>query len=386
MKHFLSTAALAVLATGAALPAAAQDRGGFVVRLGRDTVAVEQYERTATHLRSQMVSRSPRTALRTLDAELRPDGSVSRMTVTTRVMNDSTLLPQVITVELPAGDSATVRIARGDTVRQIRALAPGAYPYISDSYAFVEHALHAARFGQADSVVVPMLSPGARAGMPVMVRRLGADSVTFTTPGGESRIRVDGRGRVMGVISPNSTRQVTVERVASIPVEAVAARFLQAERSGRAMGMLSPRDSINATVGGAQMSLSYGRPARRGRQIFGSVVKWGEVWRTGANEATSFRTSRDLMFGGTRVPAGAYTLWTIPGPQGWQLIINRKTGEWGTEYDASQDLARVPVQAARTRGEAVEQFTMRIRNAQNGGAIVMSWDDTEVTAPFTVAP
>lgn len=386
MKHFLSTATLAVLAAGAALPASAQDRGGFIVRLGRDTVAVEQYERTATHLRSQMVSRSPRTALRTLDAELRPDGSVSRMTVTTRVMNDSTLLPQVISVELPAGDSATVRIARGDTVRQIRASAPGAYPYIGDSYAFVEHALHAARFGQADSVVVPMLSPGARAGMAVTVRRLGADSVTFTTPGGESRIRVDARGRVMGVVSPNSTRQVTVERVASIPVDAVAARFLQAERSGRAMGMLSPRDSINADVGGARMSISYGRPTRRGRQIFGNVVKWGEVWRTGANEATSFRTSRDLMFGGVRVPAGAYTLWTLPSPAGWQLIINRKTGEWGTEYDASQDLARIPVQAARTRGEAVEQFTMRIQNAQNGGAIVMSWDDTEVTAPFTVAP
>ncbi|HEX8392950.1 MAG TPA: DUF2911 domain-containing protein [Longimicrobium sp.] len=384
MNHLFSAAALAALAA-CAVPAAAQDSGGFIVRLGRDTVAVEQYQRTATKLTSQMVSRSPRTVMRMMDADLRPNGTVSRMTITTRVMNDSTLLPQVITVDLPETDSATVRIARGDTVRTIRAMAPGAFPYVGDSYAFVQHALASNRL-RADSAVIPMLQLGARSGMPVTVRRLGADSVTFTTAGGESRIRVDGRGRVLGVTSPNSTRQVSVERVERLNAEAMATQFAAAERAGRGMGMLSPRDSINGDVGGARVSLSYGRPARRGRQIFGNVVKWGDVWRTGANEATSFRTSRDLMFGSVRVPAGAYTLWTIPGQQGWQLIINKRTGEWGTEYDAAHDLARVPVQATRTAGAPVEQFTMRIENAQNGGAIVMSWDDTVVTAPFTVLP
>jgi hypothetical protein len=110
------------------------------------------------------------------------------------------------------------------------------------------------------------------------------------------------------------------------------------------------------------------------------------VWRTGANNATAFRTDRDLLFGATRVPAGSYTLFSLPRRDGWQLIINRQTGQWGTEYHPEQDLARIPMQVRTLTADPVEQFTIRVQPDGQGGVIVMSWGDVEVSAPFTVAP
>lgn len=377
----------AALAALLALPAAAQrESGSFVVRLGNDTVAFEQFVRTPRHLSSNLVSRSPRTVLRRIDADLRADGTVQRLVMHSQVLNDPTLLPQVITVRL-GGDSADVRIARGDTVRNLRVATPnGAWPWIGDSYAFAELALRAARPMRRDSVVLPLIPPGTPATTTGTIRRLGRDSVTLLAGAGESRIATDAAGRVLGVASPNSTRKVTVERIAAASAYDVAARFATAERTGRAMGALSPRDSVVASVGGANVSVAYGRPARRGRQIAGGVVPWNQVWRTGANNATAFRTDRDLMFGGTRVPAGSYTLFSLPSRDNWLLIVNKQTGQWGTEYHPEQDLARIPAQVRTVTGEPAELFTIRVEPEGQGGALVLSWGDMEVRAPFTVAP
>lgn len=378
---------LAALAACVAAPAAAQqESGSFVVRLGNDTVAFEQFVRTPRHLSSHLVTRSPRTVLRRINADLRADGSVQRLVMHSQVLNDPTLLPQVVTIRL-GGDSADVRIARGDTVRNLRVATPnGAWPWIGDSYAVAEQALRAARGMRRDSLVLPLVAPGASNTVPGTYRRLGRDSASLRTGAGESRIRTDAVGRVLGVASPNSTRQVTVERIVAAPAVEVAGRFAAAERTGRGMGTLSPRDSVVASIGGASVSVAYGRPARRGRQIAGGVVPWDQVWRTGANNATAFRTDRDLLFGATRVPAGSYTLFSLPRRDGWQLIVNRQTGQWGTEYHPEQDLARIPMQARTLTGEPVEQFTIRVQPDGQGGAIVMSWGDVEVSAPFTVAP
>lgn len=120
---------------------------------------------------------------------------------------------------------------------------------------------------------------------------------------------------------------------------------------------LSPRDSIAVSVNGKEISVAWGSPSVRDRQIFGGLVPWGQVWRTGANEATALRTEADLMIGGQRVPAGSYTLYTIPEPESWTLIINRETGQWGTQYDPGLDLARVAMQV-EALDEPVEQFTI----------------------------
>jgi hypothetical protein len=146
----------------------------------------------------------------------------------------------------------------------------------------------------------------------------------------------------------------------------------------------SPHETTKATIDGATISVEYGRPSVRGRKIMGELVPYGKVWRTGADQATTLTTDKELQIGGTSVPAGKYTLYTLPGESDWQLIVNRQTGQWGTEYDQKQDLARIPLK--KTAASApVEQLTISIdKNPAGGGVLKIAWENTELTAPITV--
>lgn len=151
--------------------------------------------------------------------------------------------------------------------------------------------------------------------------------------------------------------------------------------------ILSPRDTARfQTTDGRRIYVDYGRPMMRGRKIMGGLVPYGRVWRTGANAATTFVTEADLMIGATRVPRGTYTLYSIPTAEGWTLIVNRQTGQWGTQYEPGRDFARIPMQVATVRGP-VEQFTIALQPARAGaGTMSFSWENTRATVPFRLAP
>jgi hypothetical protein len=118
----------------------------------------------------------------------------------------------------------------------------------------------------------------------------------------------------------------------------------------------------------------------------GGLVPYGRVWRTGANAATTFVTEADLVIGNARVPRGTYTLYSLPTATGWTLIVNRQTGQWGTQYDPSRDLVRIPMQVATLR-QPVEQFTIALEKGTSGAStLALSWENTRATVPFRVAP
>jgi hypothetical protein len=142
----------------------------------------------------------------------------------------------------------------------------------------------------------------------------------------------------------------------------------------------SPHETITATVDGAKVSIEYGRPYMRGRKIVGGLVPYGRVWRTGADAATTLTTDAPLNIGGATVPAGKVTLYTLPSAQGWKLIINKQTGQWGTEYNEAQDLARVDL-TVKTLTTPVDQFTIKIE----GGLLKLSWELTELSVPIKKA-
>jgi hypothetical protein len=151
---------------------------------------------------------------------------------------------------------------------------------------------------------------------------------------------------------------------------------------------VSPHETISGTVDGVKVTVSYGRPYTKDpktgepRQIWGKLVPYGKVWRTGANEATLLTTDADLMVGDTMVPAGKYSLYTLPTEDGAKLIINTQTGQWGTEYDKEKDLARVEMKKT-TLDKPVDQFTMAIEGSDSGkGALKMSWVTTEYSVPL----
>jgi hypothetical protein len=148
----------------------------------------------------------------------------------------------------------------------------------------------------------------------------------------------------------------------------------------------SPHETVKATIDGATITVEYGRPSMKGRKVMGELVPFGKVWRTGADEATTLTTDKELQIGGTIVPAGKYTLYTLPGQTDWQLIVNKQTGQWGTEYDQKQDLGRVPLKKTATSAP-VEQLTISVdKNPAGGGLLRIAWENTALTAPITVRP
>lgn len=147
-----------------------------------------------------------------------------------------------------------------------------------------------------------------------------------------------------------------------------------------------PSTAASATCdfgGGKTITTRYSSPRMKGRKIYGSLVPFGQVWRAGANEATTFVTSGDVVVGGKVVPAGSYTLFTIPSADKWTLIINKKTGEWGIPYKyESDELARVDMNVSKLVAP-VETFTIAYDKSGSGSTLRMDWDTTRASVDIT---
>ncbi len=153
-----------------------------------------------------------------------------------------------------------------------------------------------------------------------------------------------------------------------------------------AQQMASPRGTARFSFAdGKKIEISYGRPYMRGRKIMGGLVPYGEEWRTGANEATSFDTQADLNVAGTKVPAGSYTLFTLPSEGEWKLIVSKRTGEWGIPYPGAQyDLARIAMKK-QALSTPVEQLTISFEKQGAGGRMNIDWERTRVWVDFSEA-
>jgi hypothetical protein len=149
--------------------------------------------------------------------------------------------------------------------------------------------------------------------------------------------------------------------------------------------VLSPHETTSGSVDGAEMSIEYGRPSMRGREIFGGLVPYRRVWCPGADEATKLTTNRALQFGSFRLDAGAYSLWILPLPDRWTLIFNSQADVFHTFHPEEADVGKIAFEK-EALGDPVEQLTFAIEKAIDhpGGAITMAWENTKVSAPFTV--
>ncbi len=175
-----------------------------------------------------------------------------------------------------------------------------------------------------------------------------------------------------------------VGAIAATPLSAQQPAPLRAAPSGRAtteVTLSPPRVQGQPAPTAHTIRIDYGQPHARGRQVAGGLIPHGEIWRTGANTSTSFTTGVDLDIGGTVVPKGTYSLYTFATPTGMQLVINKQTGQWGTEYSQAQDLARIPL-TVRKRSEPIESFTIwLVPDAQGAaGVLRMAWGDVEASA------
>lgn len=180
---------------------------------------------------------------------------------------------------------------------------------------------------------------------------------------------------------PRFLKRILIAIAAIVVAGLVAFQWMKARTKRH-----SPEETYTWYAGDLQLKVTYCRPFKKGRDIFGGLVPFGKVWRTGANEATVLDVNKDITFGGTPVKAGRYTLWTLPGPEQWEVYLNSGTYSWGVDMDgnALRDPAKdVAVANAPVTHlpEPVEQFTILVNDA--GTDLVLQWDDVLIAVPIT---
>ena len=171
----------------------------------------------------------------------------------------------------------------------------------------------------------------------------------------------------------------------------LAAPAMFAQMSGNMGGMAaadakkmpSPPAKATVSLDGKAVTINYSAPSMRGRKIMGDLVPYGQVWRTGANAATTLTTAADLMIGDLKVPAGKYTIYTLPAAGTWKLIINKQTGQWGTKYDQAQDLVRVEMKKS-TLPQPQEKMSINFEHTQGATTeLHIRWETTDVSVPVS---
>ena len=148
---------------------------------------------------------------------------------------------------------------------------------------------------------------------------------------------------------------------------------------------ISPHETTELTLNGKKITVTYGRPSMKGRKVVGDkLVPFGQVWRTGADEATVLKTEADLTIGDLAVPKGSYAIFTLPSESGWKLIVNKVAEQWGAfSYDKKQDLGRVDMKVDKTSAP-IEQFTIKLSNSDKGGVMKLEWENTAASVDLKV--
>ena len=150
---------------------------------------------------------------------------------------------------------------------------------------------------------------------------------------------------------------------------------------------LSPKDTVKFELNDLKLKVFYNRPFKKNREIFGALVPFNQVWRTGANEATTFETNKDLEINGIPITAGKYTLWTVPRDTLWTVIFNSKQYDWGVDkemkpmWDPNYDVLNIEIPVQHLKN-IVEQFTIAFDNSTDNLFLTMAWDDVKISVPL----
>jgi hypothetical protein len=382
-----------IAVAGGPLDAQATQRLRFVTRLGQDTIAVEQFDRTATSVIGDVVFRAPRTRIVHYEIVTTPTRQlISALLTSSAPQSAGTKSITDFTRVTAHEDSLSIERTRGDSVTRWAVPVRGPMiPWFSaQSVALWELVLRAAAPKQGDSVEVTgfRLTPGKP--LRVYASRFQRDSVRVDYESFDiaTHLGLDSNGHVTGLDGTPSTIKIRAVPVAELDLPGIAEQFGREDAAGRSFGVSSPRDTARATVGGAVLSIDYGRPSRRGRDVWGALLTPNEIWRLGANAATTLSTSQALKLGGTvDLPAGSYTIWLIPGTSTGTFIVNSETGQWGTQYKAAKDVARFPIHFETIAAATPEQFTARVvADSGDEGKLLFEWDGRRYVVPFRVVP
>jgi len=376
------------------------ERYGFLTMLGHDTISIESTTRQGNTLTSDEVDRFPRVEIRHTVINLNDDGSIRHLVMDIQTPSE----PPGQRDRKVFADVANnkVHLSKTDSIGTVNRDFPTGgsivVAHVPQMYSLYELYFAAALKQAAASKLA--------AGSPVQMRQfyidrefdrfpLGHATVTLLDSGkleithdwlsGTGEAIMDSSYNMLSYSGDRTTYKVQVKRLTTPPdIKPIADRFVAKETTAGNVKSLSVRDTTRAQIGNAMFTVDYGRPLLRGRTLLGDVIPYDRVWRTGANAATQFTTSTPIRLAGMQVPTGTYTLFTAPHTNGVDLIVNKQSGQWGTEYNGSLDLgtARMVSEVATA---TVEEFTISIIPSDDRhGTLVLEWGSLRWIAPIEV--
>jgi hypothetical protein len=376
------------------------ERYGFLTTLGHDTISVESITSQGNRLTSDEVDRFPSVRIRHTVVDLNDDGSVRHLVMDIHTPSEPSGQRDRKVVADVAGNK--VHLSKTDSTGIVNRDFPTGgsmvVAHVPQMYSLYEIYFAAALKHAAASKLA--------AGSLVQMRQFYIDrefdrfplgdvtvkpldgskaEITHDWLAGTGEAMMDSAGNMLSYSGARTTYDVQVKRLATPPdIKSIADRFEAKETQDGHVRSLSVRDTIRAQIGNSVFTVDYGRPLQRGRTLLGDVIPYDQVWRTGANAATQFTTSTPIILAGMQVPAGSYTLFSVPHTNGVDLIVNKQTGQWGTEYNRSLNLGVARV-VSEDASAPVEEFTISIMPSDNRhGALLLQWGSFRWTAAIEV--
>ncbi len=212
----------------------------------------------------------------------------------------------------------------------------------------------------------------------LQLERISENHIRFWSNISEAiEIYIDDDGRIETIDAIGSVWNLNIHRTEPVDIEHYTDRF----KNRPTIGNPSPHELIAATIGGTTIEIDFGRPSMRGRKIFGNIVPFGEVWRTGAGAATTISFDKDLQFGDQKVKAGKYNVYSLPMEDSFILILNSKLDAWGSVHLPEYDVVHLPMNL-KEQPEIVDKFTIELSKKRHGGILMFKWENLVATIDF----
>ena len=355
----------------------------FIAKLGTDTVIVETYNMLPNHLYGKAFLRYPEDQVGIFDFHFYPDGSIKHYSMSL-MRPDSSYVTSSGTQGVYCENDTCTWFASwpGQSTEYVNKRAAKQMDFIggwTPTLSLIEwNCMRLIRSGK-QSLPLTMINDyiGTRH---VAISKGTNDTMIF---GGDfleyTKIKVTPDGQITAYDGTGTPWNYIATKHAPIDVDATAKRMSKKPK----IGIPSPEVKVDFLIANDTIRLSYGRPSKRGRKIFGGIVPFDSVWRTGAGDPTTLTLPYNIYFGKTLVPNGSYSMYTIPRTSGWTLIFNTDLKQWPTEPDRSKDFALIPLQVKKP-AKQTEQFTITIEPSNEGGLLKFIWDETEAYASFRI--
>jgi hypothetical protein len=360
-----------------------RDSGYIIFTLGRsrDTVEIAHYRLVGDEFTATIVQRANSNVNR-VKGRFSPSGELQYMEGYRYKPAPGREATQLLSFRLfQKGDSTVVEEKTGEGVNG-RTYAGTAmvyfWPYVHMTVILAHYVPNVV----GDSIEGNQIIGDLPVGKFVLKRLTKEKIMAYSRVMGRFTLYVKQFGKVDSIDAIGSSYNVKGTVIPCLNLDSIIQLYASREERYGPYGWPNKSDSVLAVIGKNTIRVSYTRPSMRGRVIFGEVVPWNSYWRTGANRATKITTNGPLDFDGKILPAGEYSIFTLPSPAGWIIMFNREANIWGTDYNPTHDILRVPMQLVRL-DEPVELMTIEVAPTENGGAINIIWENVKASAYFT---